>query len=172
MPPPVEVTGLQWQTVKLGRKKTVKELVVSFTGALNSGDASDLAAYTLGAAKRRKKVIVYTKPLPLASASYNPASHTVVLVLRGKMPKQGMRVTINADVVRDEAGQSIDGNHDGQPGGNFVATLNARRVLSMARPMAEPRAGRVADAAISAMMADGTSLIEIGKEHRRERGAF
>jgi hypothetical protein len=71
----------------------------------------------------------------------------------------------------DAAERPLDGNPDGRPGGNFIATLNARGVLAMARPMAEPRSGRVTDAAIGALMADESSPMIIGKEHRHRRGA-
>jgi hypothetical protein len=70
------------------------------------------------------------------------------------VPKQGARLTIDAGLVRDAAGQPLDGNRDGQAGGDFVATLNSRGALSMARPMSGPGAGRVTDAAIDALMAD------------------
>ncbi len=77
---PVAVTGLQWQTVRPKHGKALKELVIDFSGALDPGSTDNLAAYVLDGARRVKKHrLVYAKPLPLASASYNPANHTVTL---------------------------------------------------------------------------------------------
>jgi hypothetical protein len=104
-----------------------------------------------------------------ASASYTPANHTVVLTLRGKMPKQGMQLTINTDLVRDAAGQPLDGNHDGQPGGNFIATLNSSGVIGMARTKMEIPASPVNAAAIDAVMADASFRIIWREDGYRRR---
>ena len=119
--PFVTVTGVQWETLKVSRKQSARELVVSFSGGLNSADADDLAAYALDSAKRVKKSTVYTKPVPLASALYNAGANTVTLRLRGKPPAQTMQLTVKAALVLDAEGRPLAGN--GQPGGNFVATL-------------------------------------------------
>ncbi len=167
---PVTVTGLQWHTVKPKHGKARTELVIDFSGALDPGTADDRAAYVLDGAKRvRKRGLVYSKALPLASAAYSSANHAVTLLLRGQKPKQQAQLTISADLVRDAAGQPLDGNHDGLAGGNFVATLGARGVISMARPMARPAAGRVIDAAIGALMADESSPLLIRKEQRHRQ---
>jgi hypothetical protein len=122
--PLVTITNLQWETVKLSRKNSVKELVVTFSGALNAGDADDLAAYALDSAVRKKKFTVYSKPVSLASATYNAATNTVTLALRGKPPAKTMQLTIAAAELLDAEGRELDGNDDGQPGSNFIATLN------------------------------------------------
>ena len=151
--PPVTVTSLRWETLKLSRKKSVKELVLSLSGALNAADANNLATYGLDSAKGKKKTTVYTKPVALSSALYNPANNSVSLLLRAKPPAQTMQLTINAANLLDAEGREIDGNDDGQPGGNFVATLNSSRVISMARTMAETRSRRMT-AAIDSLLAD------------------
>jgi hypothetical protein len=137
---------------------------VTFSGALNPGDASDRGAYVLDSAKRKKKLVVYTKPVPLTSVTYNPATNTVTLALRGKPPKQAMQLTIIAGDVRDTEGRQLDGNGDGQPGGNFVATLTSGGVSSMTQSAAEVRVRRVA-AAIDPLVADRFLRI-IRSEHR------
>lgn len=157
-PAPVEVTGLHWQIVKVKRKKPIKELVISFSGALDPGAADNPAGYMLDAAKRvKKRGLVYRKPVRIGSISYSSANDTVTLILRGRPPKQPMQLTINAGAVLDAEGRPIDGNNDGQPGGNVVARLNGRGLISMARAMAEPERlpARVVAAAVDALMADG-----------------
>jgi hypothetical protein len=91
--------------------KALKELVIDFSGALDPGTADDLGAYVLDGAKRvKKRGLVYVKSVPLASASYDPADKTVILIPRGKLPKQGMQLAINADLVPDAAGQPLGGS--------------------------------------------------------------
>jgi hypothetical protein len=64
-----------------------------------------------------------------------------------------MQLTIESDSILDAEGRHLDGESDGQPGGNFFATLNSGGVISMARPTAEVQAHRVA-AVIDALMGD------------------
>jgi trimeric autotransporter adhesin len=167
-PPLVTVTGLDWTTVRVSRKKSVKELLVTFSGALNASDADNLAAYTLEAAVRKKKVTVYSKPVRLNPPSYNSATNTVTLPLRGKPPAKTMQLTIIAAGLLDAEGRELDGNNDGRPGGNFVATLTKGGVISMARSTAEVRAHQVT-AAVDALMADGF-LRMIRRQHGYRQG--
>jgi hypothetical protein len=153
-PPVVPVTGLDWTTVKVGRKNAVNELVVTFSGALNAADADDLVAGALDSAERKRKVTVYSKPVPLTTATYNAAASTVTLALRGKPPAKTMQLTIAAADLLDAEGREIEGNGDGQAGDSFVATLISGGVISMARSTAEVRAHRVA-AAVDALTDDG-----------------
>ena len=85
---PVTVTTLEWQTEKITRKKSIEVLVISFSGPINSTDASDLAAYTLDSATKANHNTTYSKPVPLTKASYDAAANSVMLSLRGKIPKQ------------------------------------------------------------------------------------
>jgi hypothetical protein len=161
--PPVTVAGLLWETVKAGRKKSARELVIRFSGALNPGDANDLAAYSLRSAKRQKKATAYIKPVPLISASYNAAGDAVTLLLRGKLHAQAMQLTIDSALVLDAEGRELDGDHDGRPGGNVIATLNNQGVISMAT-QAGARVDRVASA-VDSLMADGSFAGMIRREH-------
>ena len=49
--------------------------------------------------------------------------NTVTLTIKGKLPTQPLQLSISAGAVVDANGQLIDGNDDGQPGGNFQATF-------------------------------------------------
>jgi len=154
-PPFVTVASLGWQTVKLHHGKNAKDLVVGFSGALESDRAIDLAAFTLDSAKRRGKVTTYNTRVPLASATYNPATNTVTLALRGNPAAKAMELTIDSALVLDAYGRPIDGALDGQPGGDFVAVLNRHGVISMVRTATDATAARAARAAIDAVIADG-----------------
>jgi hypothetical protein len=169
-PPPIPVVTVEsrhWQAVMQGRKK-VKELVVSFSGALNAGAAGNLAAYTLDSAKNKKKPIAYTKRVPLSSATYSASNNTVVLVPRGTPPAQTTELTIYSADLLDAEGRELDGNYDGQPGGIFVHTLPSNGVISPAGAQLEASAGTVA-AAIDAMMADGSFAVMMRREHGGRR---
>jgi hypothetical protein len=144
-------------------------LVLTFSGALNSGEADDLAAYPLDSAVRSKKVTVSSKPVPRSSATNTEAANTVTLAVRKKPPKQTRPLTIKAANLWDAEGLELDGNDHGQPSGNFVAALNNRGVIGMTRKMVESRAGRVTAAAIDAMMSEETLPKLIGRESRHPR---
>jgi YD repeat-containing protein len=122
--PPVTVLGVHWQTRKLSRKKTVKELVLNFSGALDPGHAQDLRDYHLVAAGRDKRFGSRDdKRVALASATYDPVSHTVRLAARGKVPNQKLQLSITAAGTFDSQHRPIDGDRDGQPGGDFRAAF-------------------------------------------------
>jgi hypothetical protein len=115
---------VQWQTRKLSGKKTTKVLVVGYSGVLPQAAAQALSVYRLVAAGKDKKIGTKDdKVVGLVSAAYDPAARTVTLTPRGKVPNQAVQLTIDAASLLDGNAQSIDGNGDGQPGGDFRATL-------------------------------------------------
>ena len=150
--PLVTVSDVQWTTEKLTRKKSIKVLEVTFSGALDADDADDVAAYVLDAATHSKKLgTLFNKPVPFSKASYTP--NTVTLTPKGKIPTQEMQLTINASLVLDAEGRQIDGNDDGQPGGNYVRLLNSQGVIGLALPSV--RASRVSAEAFDALVLGG-----------------
>ncbi len=66
----------------------------------------------------------------------------------------------NASLVLDAEGREIDGNDDGQPGGNYVATLNKQGVISAA--ISSARAGRISARAVDALLLDGHLDVKTG----------
>ena len=68
-----------------------------------------------------------SKAVAISQATYNPANNTVRLVTRSPLVlNPPLKLTINAARLLDTLGRPLDGDHDGQPGGNFVATLSKR----------------------------------------------
>jgi hypothetical protein len=129
-------------------------LVVSFSGSLDAGPAQGLGAYHLVAAGKDKKVGTKDdKNLAIASASYDPAAHTVTLTPRGKVPSQAVQLTITAAALLDAHSQPIDGNRDGRPGGDYTAT-GARGGISLAGTRAEASglSGRILAEAVDALV--------------------
>jgi hypothetical protein len=127
---PVTVTSVRVATVKQGTGKKAKSttgLVLQFSDALNPVQAQSLAPYQLVTAGKDK--IFGTKDdmsVKLASANYNASAHQVTLVPKQAFNRtQLQRLRVRAALLSDSLGRSIDGNHDGQPGGDFVARFGA-----------------------------------------------
>jgi RHS repeat-associated protein len=130
IPPPVTVTSVSFATidVKLGkgkraRTKAERVLDVQFSGALTG--AGNLGAYQLLAGKTRKHVTKFKNPVPLSSATFNPSTFTVMLAPKKPFNlSEPEQLRITAADLTDSFGRSLDGNDDGKPGANFVATLS------------------------------------------------
>ena len=86
-------------------------------------DAQCIGNYTLATIlsnKTQKSMAV-----ALSQATYNPVNNTVTLVTRSALVlNPPLKLTINAAGLPDSLGRPLDGNHDGQPGGNCVVTLS------------------------------------------------
>ena len=146
------VTSLTIATVKIGTGKKARKttgLVLQFSDALNITQAQSLAAFHLLSGKVKKAHTTYSKPVPLSSAIYNASAHTVTLIPKSKLNlAQPMQLRITASLLTDSLGRPIDGNHDGQPSGDYVATLSKNKVP----PLAVPRTTAAAvDAALQQM---------------------
>ena len=108
----------------LTKRKTATEIVITFSGGLNSVDADNLANYHLAAPGKGKKSKTYSTRISLKSAVYGPTPEEVMLQLKSKLrspPAPQLRLT--AAGILDTNGRALDGNADGQPGGDYVALL-------------------------------------------------
>ena len=153
-PVTVEDASLEKVSVAKGHKhKKTEVLVVQFSGALNAAAAQDLSNYTLDTVSKGKKK---SKPVVITQAAYNASTLTVTLTPR-KQPvvlKTGLELTIDAAGLPDSSGQAIDGNGDGQPGGNYVGTLTRIGVnATVADRSANPAV--LAPDAVDALIATG-----------------
>jgi len=84
----------------------------------------------------------HDKNVPLASATYNASAHTVRLIPKQAFNKtQLQQLRVKAAFLSDICGRPLDGNHDGQPGGDFTASMSKNKVtiLSAAQAKAAPR---------------------------------
>ncbi len=112
-PPLVSITGVGWQTVKLGRHKPTTVLVVSFSGAIDPGRATALSGVAATPAARGKKTGAgHAQTIALRSAKYNPATNCVTLTPARPVPNATMQITINATAILDAEGRPIES----QPG--------------------------------------------------------
>jgi hypothetical protein len=123
IPPPVIVLdvslAVQAQHESRGKHKADAAIVVHFDGALNPASAANLAAYTLTTVAQGKKP--RSRQVPLAQAIYNAAAHTVTLITRKQLvPRTPLQLRISGASVTDTLGRPLEGNRDGQPGGDSV----------------------------------------------------
>jgi prepilin-type N-terminal cleavage/methylation domain-containing protein len=132
------------------RPRKTTGLVVQFSGALNPTQAMSLAAFHLLSGKVRKGHTTYSKPVPLCSAIYDPTAQTIALVPKGKLTRaQPEQLRITGSSLTDWLGRPNDGDHDGQPGGDFVATLKGKSVTMAAAGVA--RAATASQLAVEAI---------------------
>ena len=129
------VESVHWETIKVkvgngkkARTKSETALEIQFSGLV--AGTGDLAAYQLSSVTTRRvkrRAVTSYKPIRLASAvpASTPMTSMVSLVLAIKPNlSQSDRILIIAADLTDAYGRPIDGNDDGVPGGNYVATLS------------------------------------------------
>jgi hypothetical protein len=103
--------SVRWQTEKLSKRKSVKVLVVNYSGALNAGDAQDLAAYHLVTPGKNKQFgSKGARTVKLTSATYNAGVDAVALTTSGTVPNPPLQLQINPALVLDAEGRPISGD--------------------------------------------------------------
>jgi hypothetical protein len=132
--PLVTLTGVQTVTNK---KHQVTQIIVSFSGALDAAGADQVATYHLAMpGKKGSYTAKNAKIIALGSALDNASADKVTLTPRKPFaltkPVQLLVYGTGPTGLQDSFGRLIDGNRDGQPGGNAVAILS-RRGVSLAR---------------------------------------
>jgi hypothetical protein len=138
------------------KRKSERVIVLQFSAALNAADAQSLATYslvTVPPSKRQK-----SKTVALKRATYDPTAFTVTLFTRKPLVLQPpLRLTITAARLLDALGRPLAGNHSGQPGTNFSATLSksGATVTSVKVGRAAPLAARAVDALLGEMFRSG-----------------
>jgi hypothetical protein len=131
LPPLVTMLSVQPVT---NRKHLVTRIIVLFSGDLNAGEATSPAIYRLATAgKKGSFTAKNSRVIKLKSAVYNPANDSVTLAPRTPFAlTKPVQLQVNGGVLEDRWGRLIDGNDDGQPGGNAVAVLKRTGVAIVA----------------------------------------
>lgn len=110
-------------------KPVLTGFVLDFSAPMNPATAGNAANYqvewtSLKRVKHKKMEVLHTVPF---SVNYDPATHSVSLLLRGKQAfAQGGQITVNAappDGVSSASGVALDGGGQGQAGDNGVFTI-------------------------------------------------
>jgi hypothetical protein len=119
------------------KKKKVTEIIVTFSGAVNSTEAGSTGVYRLATpGKKGSYTAKNAKVLRLKSANYANGTHTVVLIPKKPFAlTKPVQLSINGMAtsgLQDSVGRLIDGNHDGQAGGNATAIVSRGGVKTSA----------------------------------------
>ncbi len=122
-PPLVTLTSAQ----PVIKRHKVTKVVLTFSGSLEADLAQEQSLYRFVIAGRKglftaKNAMVVT----VGKAQYNPtlSPDTVTLIPRTAFSlSKPVEVRINGSVLTDRLGRLIDGNQDGQPGGEATAVL-------------------------------------------------
>jgi plastocyanin len=131
-PPPPLVTVASVQLTE-NRKHQVTGITIDFSGAVNAAEADSPAIYRLAMpGKKGSFDAKNAKVIKLKSAVYDGTRDAVTLTPRKPFAlTKPVQVRINGlppSGLQDTSGRLIDGNHDGQPGGNATAVLTRRGV--------------------------------------------
>lgn len=125
-------------TARLDSRGRVARVIIRFQGELDATRARRTAAYRLAYPDRSGR---YDTPgatvIPLASVSYDARTFTVTLtprqpVVLDRTVQLRVRAGGTSGLV-DRSGRAIDGNRDGQPGGDLVALVRRGGSVRLAR---------------------------------------
>ncbi len=125
-PPLVTVTDIQ---MVLNKKHLLTQILVTFSGTVNAGEAENPGTYRVAAAgKNGSFTTKNAKVIMLRSAAFDSTSDNVTLTLEKpfKLSKP-VQLQVNGTSpsgLEDGFGRLLDGNHDGEPGGDASAVLS------------------------------------------------
>jgi hypothetical protein len=143
-PPPADVTGPTIRglsTLSPRRRRTISGIDLSFSEPLDPARGENLGNYSLLASgPDRRFGNRNDRAVPIRLASYDPTTQRVTLLLaRPQARNQAYRLTVFGTTVgvsvSDLAGNLLDGDTNGTPGGTFLGRFGARE-----RPSVSPRA--------------------------------
>ncbi len=122
--PPVTVEGV----TRSGMGLQPTELTVTFSAGLDPATASNVASYSIILVGPRGRARPNARPIPIKSVIYNPATHTVTLTPRRRLPLAGYyQITIHGgspNPVRSAAEVPLAGAGLAHPGTDFVAIIH------------------------------------------------
>jgi hypothetical protein len=132
VPPLVQVVAGRFAM----KKKAVTGIVLEVNGGLDGIRAGSLANYRLVTAGRDKKFATRDdKVVRLRGAAYDGASKLITLTASGRSLPLGtaMRLTVKCSItgLLDLRGRPIDGDSDGLPGGDYVASVTRKTVTAL-----------------------------------------
>ena len=156
------------------KKKKVTQLMVVFSGAVNQSGADSLGIYRLATpGKKGSYTAKNAGVIKLKSATYATETNTVTLVPKKPFAlSKPVQLLINGVAplgLQDAEGRLIDGNHDGQAGGNAIAIISRRGVVLSAVAQARTNAhAQVRAEHVDALLRSGIRVM--GRHHARNRG--
>jgi plastocyanin len=127
--PSVTMTNVQ---LVLNKRHMVTQVLVSFTGAVNSAEADKVGTYRLATAGKKGSFDARNAGIIRLKSAALVANNTVRLTPR-KAFALSRTVQFRVDGLspaglQDSLGRLIDGDRNGQPGGNAIALLSRKGV--------------------------------------------
>ena len=112
------------------RKGAITAFNVQFSGTVaGAGNPANYHLLLVTTKKVKKKVVTTTKRLGIKSVIYNASTNIAELVAAGKLvPGKVNELTITAAGLIDFLGRPLDGDDDGEPGGDLIATIRGKVV--------------------------------------------
>jgi hypothetical protein len=108
-------------------------LDIGFNTPLDAGSATNVASYTL----TRVTIRGDSRPIKIASVTYDAATTTVTLRTGPRLPLIGLyRLVVRGtgpSPVRNAAGLALDGQATGQPGSDYTVVVTLANLVSKSR---------------------------------------
>jgi hypothetical protein len=127
--PLVTMTNVQ---LVLNKRHMVTQIVVSFSGAVNVGEADNVGTYRLATAGRKGSFDAKNAGIIKLKSALLGSNNTVRLTPRRAFAlSKTVQFRVNGLApagLQDSQGRLIDGDHNGQPGGNAIALLTRKGV--------------------------------------------
>jgi hypothetical protein len=125
---PPALVGMNEVSIIQNKKHQVTQIIIVFSGGVNVSEADTVATYRLVMpGKKGSFVAKNAKVIALRSAVFDAAHNAVTLTPRKPFSlSKPIQLVVNGQSpsgLEDSAGRLIDGDHDGQAGGNGVAVL-------------------------------------------------
>jgi hypothetical protein len=115
------------------KQHLVTQIVVTFSGAVNGSEADSAATYRLATAGKKGSFDAKNAGIiKIKSAALGGANNVVTIT-----PKKAFALTKTVQFrvnglapsgLQDNFGRLIDGDHNGQAGGNAIALLTSKKV--------------------------------------------
>jgi hypothetical protein len=159
------------------KKHQVTAIHVTFSGAVNPAEADNMATYQLiKQGKHKSFVASRATTIKIRSASYDPTDNQVTLIPAKPFALSKPVEVLVEGQLQDAEGRLIDGNRDGQPGGNaaailskggasLVAMVTAAPALAVANAVDDLVAQSAADGLVHSQAASWLSPHEKARRH-------
>jgi len=143
-PAPPPLVTLTTVSLVSNKRHLVTEIFVTFSGAVDMTEAQQTGIYRLATPGKHGSFTAKNAGIiRLRAAAYNAANKTAMLTPKKPFSLvKPVQLSINGSPpsgLQDSFGRLIDGDHNGQPGGNAVAVLGKSGVTLSARALARSR---------------------------------
>jgi hypothetical protein len=167
------VTVSNVQTVT-NKRHQVREILITFSGAVNAAEAQDPGEYSLVmAGKRGSFAAKNAKRIKLQAASYDAANNTVALIPRKAFAlTKKVQLQVNGvppSGLQDSSGRLIDGAHTGHAGSNATFILSPGGVGKTAWALGSAGVANSASAAAVDALLELNALADVTRSQRRGR---